>query len=160
MSHHIVAAENLTFEYPDKTRALTDVSFEIHHGDSVGIIGPNGAGKSTLINHLNGCLLATSGRVRVGDIYMDKRTRKEIRKQIGIVFQNPDDQLFMARIYDDVAFGPQNMGLSGDMLEGRVREAMQMLNIWELRNKPPHQLSDGQKRAAAIATVRVAERWK
>jgi len=153
MSHHIVAAENLTFQYPDGTGALTEVSFEIHHGESVGIIGPNGAGKSTLINHLNGCLLATSGKVRVGDIYMDKRTRKEIRKQIGIVFQNPDDQLFMARIYDDVAFGPHNMGLTGEMLETRVRQTMQMMNIWELRNKPPHQLSDGQKRAAAIATV-------
>jgi cobalt/nickel transport system ATP-binding protein len=153
MSHHLVIADNLSFEYPDGTKALSSVSFEIFHGDSVGIIGPNGAGKSTLINHLNGCLLGTSGCIKVGDIVLDRRTRREIRKQVGVVFQNPDDQLFMSRIYDDVAFGPENLGLSGEVLEKRVREALQMLNIWDLRNKPPHQLSDGQKRAGAVATV-------
>ncbi len=153
MSHHLVIAESLSFTYPDGTRALSDVSFQIHHGDSVGIIGPNGAGKSTLINHLNGYLIPSSGIARIGDIVINKKTRRDIRKTVGVVFQNPDDQLFMSRIYDDVAFGPENLGLPPETIEARVKTALDMLGMWELRHKPPHHLSDGQKRAAAIATV-------
>ncbi|MBF0430586.1 MAG: ABC transporter ATP-binding protein [Fibrobacteria bacterium] len=153
MSHHLVIAENLSYSYPDGTRALDDVSFEIHHGESVGLIGPNGAGKSTLINHLNGYLLPTSGQARIGDIVINKKTRQDIRKTVGVVFQNPDDQLFMSRIYEDVAFGPENLGLPPQVIEDRVKAALSLLNMWPLRDKAPHHLSDGQKRAAAIATV-------
>lgn len=153
MSHHLVIAEDLFFQYPDGTHALNGVSFEIHHGESVGLIGPNGAGKSTLLNHLNGFFLPTKGRMRIGDVVITRKTRKTIRKSIGIVFQNPDDQLFMSRIQDDVAFGPRNMGLPDEVVAERVSAALGLLNIGNLGHRAPHHLSDGQKRAAAIATV-------
>lgn len=153
MSHHLLIAENLVYRYPDGTAALSGVSFTIHHGESVGVIGANGAGKSTLINHLNGCLLPESGRVLIGDETVDKKTRAGIRRRVGVVFQNPDDQLFLSRVYDDVAFGPRNLGLSEAMVAVRVQSALEFLKAWELRDRPSHNLSDGQKRAVAIAGV-------
>jgi cobalt/nickel transport system ATP-binding protein len=153
MSHHIVHVKNLQHVYPDQTVALQDVSFLIHHGESVGIIGANGAGKSTLLLHLNGFLAATSGEIIIGDDTLSKETLPEIRRTVGMVFQDPEDQLFMPTVFDDVAFGPLNMGLSHEEIEARVTEALERVDAVELREKPPYHLSGGEKKRVAIATV-------
>jgi len=157
MSHHIVDFKNVYFRYPDKTEALRNLSFRITHGEAVGVIGANGAGKSTLLMHLNGSLLPTAGTVTIGDLHLTRKTRQEIRKKVGIVFQNPDDQLFMPTVYDDVAFGPQNLGMDEDDVRERVHEALNLVNSFDLRDKPPHHLSCGQKSAVAIAAVMAME---
>ena len=157
MSHHIVDFKNVYFRYPDKTEALRNLSFRITHGEAVGVIGANGAGKSTLLMHMNGYLLPTSGTVTIGDLHLTRKTRQEIRKKVGIVFQNPDDQLFMPTVYDDVAFGPQNLGMDEDDVRERVHEALNLVNSFDLRGKPPHHLSCGQKSAVAIAAVMAME---
>lgn len=153
MSHHIVEVRNLQHIYPDQTVALRDVSFLIHHGESVGIIGANGAGKSTLLLHLNGYLSATSGVVIIGDDQLSKQNLPEIRRTVGMVFQDPEDQLFMPTVYDDVAFGPINLGLSPDQVASRVMQALARVGAVELRDKPPYHLSGGEKKRVAIATV-------
>lgn len=153
MSHHIVAAERLSYAYPDGTPALREVSFCIHHGESVAIIGANGAGKSTLLQHLNGYLAPSTGQVRIGDFPVTEATLPTVRKTVGMVFQNPDDQLFMPTVHDDVAFGPLNLGLSGELLEQRVSTALQAVSAAHLAAKPPYRLSCGEKKRVAIATV-------
>ena len=157
MSHHIVAFKDVFFVYPDGTEALRGISFRITHGESVGIVGANGAGKSTLLQHMNGYLLPTSGTVIVGDLSLSRKTRQEIRKKVGVVFQNPDDQLFMPTVFDDVAFGPLNLGLDEAAVRERVQRALNMVHSLELRDKPPHHLSSGQKSAVAIAAVMAME---
>jgi len=153
MSHHIVEARNLQHVYPDGTIAIKDVSFRITHGESVAIIGANGAGKSTLLQHLNGCLYPTAGQIRIGDTLLTKSTLPDIRRTVGMVFQYPDDQLFMPTVLEDVAFGPLNQGLSGSDLERRVTEALVQVGADHLRTKPPYHLSGGEKKRVAIATV-------
>ena len=153
MSHHIVEVKHLRHVYPDGTAALRDVSFRIHHGESVAIIGANGAGKSTLLLHLNGYLTATSGTIRIGDQQLSKETLAEIRRTVGMVFQDPDDQLFMPTVYDDVAFGPLNQGLAAAEVGQRVSEALGRVEALDLRDKPPYYLSGGEKKRVAIATV-------
>jgi cobalt/nickel transport system ATP-binding protein len=153
MSHHIVEARDLYHVFPDGTRALEGVSFRITHGESVAVIGANGAGKSTLLLHLNGCLSATRGEVRIGDTPLAAGTLPDIRRTVGMVFQNPDDQLFMPTVFDDVAFGPCNLGLSGIDVEQRVVTALERVGAGHLRDKPPYHLSGGEKKRVAIATV-------
>ena len=153
MSHHIVAADHLSFSYPDGTHALREVCFSIHHGESVAIIGANGAGKSTLLLHLNGCLAPSQGTVRIGDYPVTKATLPEIRRTVGMIFQDPDDQLFMPTVADDVAFGPLNLGFPPDEVTQRVETALKAVDALHLRSKPPHRLSGGEKRRVAIATV-------
>ena len=153
MSHHIVEVKNLRHVYSDGTVALKDVSFLIHHGESVAIIGANGAGKSTLLQHLNGYLLPTSGAIRIGDFPLSKTTLPEIRRTVGMVFQDPDDQLFMPTVFEDVAFGPYNLGLTGDDVEQMVRESLERVGAAHLQGKPPYHLSGGEKKRVAIATV-------
>ncbi|HEX9078343.1 MAG TPA: ABC transporter ATP-binding protein [Desulfuromonadaceae bacterium] len=153
MSHHIVAADNLSYCYPDGTHALREVCFCIHHGESVAVIGANGAGKSTLLLHLNGCLTPTGGTVRVGDYPVTRGTLPEIRRTVGMIFQDPDDQLFMPTVADDVAFGPLNLGFPPDEVAQRVETALKAVDALHLRGKPPHRLSGGEKRRVAIATV-------
>lgn len=153
MSHHIVEFKDVVFRYPDDTEALKGVSFRITHGESVGIVGANGAGKSTILMHMNGFLLPSSGSVRIGDLEIDKKTRREIRKKVGVVFQNPDEQLFMPTVFDDVAFGPLNLGMTPESAKERVIEALTTVNCLELKDKPPHHLSVGQKSSVAIASV-------
>ena len=153
MSHHIVGVKNLRHVYPDGTVALQDISFLIHHGESVAIIGANGAGKSTLLQHLNGYLLPTSGDIRIGDFPLTKGTLREIRRTVGMVFQDPEDQLFMPTVYDDVAFGPCNLGLTGAAVEQRVMDSLAQVGAAHLRDKPPYHLSGGEKKRVAIATV-------
>jgi len=153
MSHHKVEVKNLHHVYPDGTVALHDVSFRIHHGESVAIIGANGAGKSTLLLHLNGYLSATSGEIVIGDTLLIKGNLTEIRRTVGMVFQDPDDQLFMPTVFDDIAFGPLNMGLSTREVETRVIEALGRVDAADLRDKAPYRLSGGEKKRVAIATV-------
>lgn len=145
--------KDVFFRYPDGTEALNGVSFRITHGECVGIVGANGAGKSTLLMQMNGYMLPSDGAVTIGDLQLTKKTRLEIRKKVGVVFQNPDDQLFMPTVYDDVAFGPLNLEMSAERVKERVTEALQTVGCLHLREKPPHHLSGGQKRAVAIATV-------
>jgi len=153
MSHHIVEAQNLEFTYPDQTPALQNISFKIHHGESVAIVGANGAGKSTLLLHLNGYLTPTGGQVRIGDFPLTKETLNEVRRTVGMVFQDPDDQLFMSTVFDDVAFGPLNLDLPVEEVEARVEKALTTVGLSHLKDRPPHRLSAGQKRRVAIASV-------
>ena len=134
-------------------QALFDVSLHAGKGEAVAIIGANGAGKSTLLQHLNGCLIATSGQIRIGDTRLSKSTLPDIRRTVGMVFQYPDDQLFMPTVFEDVAFGPLNLGLSGSEVDLRVTEALERVGAAHLRYKPPYHLSGGEKKRVAIATV-------
>jgi cobalt/nickel transport system ATP-binding protein len=153
MSHHIVETIELSYSYPDGTRALAGVSFRIEHGEAVAIVGANGAGKSTLLQHLSGCLLPTAGAVRVGDLPLTRSTLAAVRRSVGMVFQDPDDQLFMPTVFDDVAFGPLNLGLPPAEIESRVARALATVGAAHLKDRPPYRLSGGEKRAVAIATV-------
>jgi cobalt/nickel transport system ATP-binding protein len=157
MSHHIIEFKDVFFSYPDGTEALRGIRFRITHGESVGIVGANGSGKSTLLQHMNGCLLPTSGTVTIGDLALTAKSRKEIRRKVGIIFQNPDDQLFMPTVFDDVAFGPLNLGLDEAHVRERVNGALIMVNSLSLSDKPPHHLSGGQKSSVAIASVMAME---
>jgi cobalt/nickel transport system ATP-binding protein len=153
MSHHKLEVRDLHFTYPDGQEAIRNMSFIIHHGESVGIIGANGAGKSTLLMLLMGVIFPDRGEVLVGDIHVTKKTLPIIRQRLGIVFQNPDDQLFMTTVYDDVAFGPRNYKLDEKEVQSRVEQALNMVGISHLKDRAPYKLSGGEKRAAAIASV-------
>jgi len=153
VSHHIVEVQGLEHVYPDGTTGIHGISLKVVHGESVAIIGPNGAGKSTLLLHLNGYLAPTSGSVRIGEVPLTRETLPEIRRTVGVIFQDPDDQLFMPTVYDDVAFGPANLGLPRDEIDRRVNEALSLMGIASLKDKPPYRLSAGEKRRAAIAAV-------
>ncbi len=153
MSHHLVEARNVCFAYPGGAPALQDVSFRITHGEAVALVGANGAGKSTLLLHLNGCLMPASGEVRIGDAPLTRATLAAARRAVGLVFQDPDDQLFMPTVFEDVAFGPLNAGLPPGEAERRARAALERVGLAGLGDRPPYRLSAGEKRAVAIATV-------
>ena len=153
MSHHIVEIRNLCHIFPDGTTALDGVSFRITHGESVAIIGANGAGKSSLLLHLNGCLEPTIGSIHIGHTPLSKRTLPDIRRTVGMVFQDPDDQLFMPTVFDDVAFGPLNLGYTSVDVEERVTEVLELVGAGHLRDKPPYHLSGGEKKRVSIATA-------
>jgi len=153
VSHHIVQVKDLRYRYPDGTSALDGVNFRIHHGEAVAVVGANGAGKSTLLMHLNGAIAPEEGEVRVGDYPLTRETLPEIRRTVGMVFQDADDQLFMPTVREDVAFGPRNLKLPADEVEERVTDALTRVNALELADRPPHHLSGGEKRNVAIATV-------
>ena len=153
MSHHIVEAIDLYYTYPDGTVGLNGVSFRITHGESVALIGENGAGKSTLLLHMNGYLSATRGGIRIGDYIVSPSILNNIRRSVGMVFQNSDDQLFMPTVFEDVAFGPMNLGLEKEELEHKVMQALDTVGAAHLRSRPPYRLSHGEKRSVAIATV-------
>jgi cobalt/nickel transport system ATP-binding protein len=157
MSHHKLEVKNLKFSYPDGQVAIKDMSFTIHHGEAVGIIGANGAGKSTLLMLLMGVLFPKEGEVLVGDVHVTKKTLPMIRQRLGMVFQDPEDQLFMTTVYDDVAFGPRNYKLDEKEVEARVSKALEMVGIPHLKDRAPFKLSGGEKRAAAIASVLAME---
>jgi cobalt/nickel transport system ATP-binding protein len=148
-----VHAEGLTYSYPDGSPALRGVDLTIGAGERVALLGPNGAGKTTLILHLNGVLLPGAGRVRIGGLDVVKENFKEIRRRVGVVFQDPDDQLFMPTVRDDVAFGPANLGLRGGELDARIARALEAVGMAEVAARPPHHLSFGQRRRIALATV-------
>ena len=157
MSHYQLQARELSFTYPDGHRALQGVSFGIGQGESVGIIGSNGAGKSTLLLHLNGVLRATAGEVRVRGVPITAATVAEVRRTVGMVFQDPDDQLFMPTVFDDVAFGPNNLSIPVHEVQSRVEAALARVGASHLATRPPYRLSGGEKRAVAIAGVLAME---
>ncbi|MHB8781197.1 MAG: energy-coupling factor ABC transporter ATP-binding protein [Candidatus Geothermincolia bacterium] len=152
--HHrpAVEIENLKFAYPDGTRALAGIDLSVEEGESVGIVGANGAGKSTLLQHLNG-ILTGEGSVRIFGLPVSKKNLREIRRRVGLVFQDPDDQLFSATVFDDVAFGPLNMGLPRDRVIAEVRRALEAVGIRGVDGKSAHHLSFGQQKRVAVATV-------
>jgi len=153
MSHHIIAANDLHYTYPDGTEGIAGVSFRITHGESVAVVGANGAGKSTLLLHLNGYFIPSRGDLRIGDYPLTKKTVGSVRRTVGMVFQKPDDQLFMPTVFDDVAFGPLNLGLPPEEIESCVQLALETVGVPHLKNRPPYKLSGGEKRAVAIASV-------
>ncbi len=148
-----VEAEGLVFRYPDGRTALDGLSLRVAPGERLGIIGPSGAGKSTFLLHLNGILLPEAGVVRIGGEAVRKDNLRRIRSRVGIVFQNPDDQLFTPTVGEDVAFGPRNMGCSALETGQRVRLALSQMRLEGYEQRPVHGLSFGEKRRAALATV-------
>lgn len=156
-----IKIENLTHIYmqgtPFEATALQNINLEIDDGEFVGLIGHTGSGKSTLIQHLNGLLKPTSGTITVNDIRIDKDSQnlKEVRRQVGLVFQYPEHQLFEETVYQDIAFGPRNLGLSAEEIDVRVKEAMALvgLDFDSLKDRSPFELSGGQRRRVAIAGV-------
>jgi len=151
----IIETKNVTYEYPDGTKALEDVNFNAEEGKIVALLGPNGAGKSTLFLHFNGILRPTKGSLVVDgeSLNYEKKDLLKIRQKVGIVFQNPDDQLFAPTVLEDVAFGPMNMGLSNEEVEYRVKEALTRVGMEGYEKKAPHHLSGGQKKRVAIAGI-------
>jgi len=153
MSHHSIECCGVRFRYPDGTPALEGVTFSVTHGESVALVGANGAGKSTLLMHLVGFLTPSEGEVRIGEVPVTKDTVRDIRRSIGMVFQDPDDQLFMPSVAEDVAFGPLNLGLPDSEVAARVDDALARVGAAHLKDRPPYRLSGGEKRAVSIATV-------
>jgi len=144
---------NVTVIYPDKTKAVDNIDMAVNKGESIALIGENGAGKTTLLLAIAGILELAFGTIEIGGIQLCKKTINEIRKRTGLVFQNPDDQLFMPLIFDDVAFGCRNFGMPEDEVKIRVEETLKQLNISHLGSRSPLRLSGGEKRLAAIASV-------
>jgi len=153
----MLIAKELVIEYTDGTRAIDKVSFFLKEGENVALIGANGAGKTSLLLSLVGVLPPASGEIVMGGTKIDKKNLREIRSKIGMVFQNPDDQLFMPNIYEDVAFGPRNFGCDEDLTKKQVTAALTKLGIEHLAERSPLKLSGGEKRLATIATVLAME---
>ena len=146
----------LAFAYPDGNQALYGVNLSVQQGERVALLGPNGAGKTTLVMHMNGIHPTSHGSIHVAGQLVDSKNKesiKEIRSKVGIVFQDPDDQLFMPTVGEDVAFGPYNMGKRGLELDAIVDEALELVGMLEFKDRPPHHLSFGQRRRVAVATV-------
>jgi cobalt/nickel transport system ATP-binding protein len=157
MSTPVLDVRALAFAYPDGHQALYGVDLHVHRGERVALLGPNGAGKTTLVLHLNGILGGGAGSVAVSGLPVTKQNIAEVRRRVGVVFQDPDDQLFMGSVHDDVAFGPANLGLRGEVLERRVRDALDLVGMADYADRPPHHLSFGQRRRVAVATVLAME---
>jgi cobalt/nickel transport system ATP-binding protein len=149
--------DGVAYAYPDGHQALYGVSLRIGRGERVALLGPNGAGKTTLVLQCNGVLLPGAGRVTVAGLPVAAEHLREIRRRVGIVFQDPDDQLFMPTVAEDVAFGPANLGLRGADLATRVKAALAAVDMEEHADRPPHHLSFGQRRRVAVATVLAME---
>ncbi|MEJ7706957.1 MAG: ABC transporter ATP-binding protein [Nocardioidaceae bacterium] len=143
----------LAYAYPDGHQALYGVNLEVAKRERVALLGPNGAGKTTLVLHLNGILQPGKGSVEISGMPVTKNYLAEIRRRVGLVFQDPDDQLFMPTVADDVAFGPANLGLRGPELTERVEHALELVGMADYAKRPPHHLSYGQRRRVAVATV-------
>ncbi len=151
--HHTIEVAGLSFAYPDGHPALNSVSLHIAPGEKVALLGPNGAGKSTLLLHLNGILRTQAGQVRVCGLEVTEKTLGQVRAAVGLVFQNPDDQLFSPTVFDDVAFGPIYQGLPVAEVRQRVDEALAAVRMSDYKARVSHHLSTGEKKRIAIATV-------
>lgn len=148
-----IIVKNLSYAYPDGTPALNDVCFEITKGENVALVGQNGAGKSTLLLHLNGVIENNNGCITIAGKQLEKKNISDIRKKVGVVFQDPDDQLFMSTVFDDVAFGPINMGFSEETVKERVKKSLQKVGLSGFEERCPHHLSFGEKKRISVATV-------
>jgi len=159
LAEYILEARDVEFEYPDGTKALRGLSLCIEKGRKVAVLGPNGAGKSSVFLHFNGILRPKRGKIRFSgkDIGYDHASLMDLRKNVGIVFQDPDTQLFSASVFQEISFGPLNLGLPKKQVEKRVREAMAATGIAELEKKPTHLLSYGQKKRVSIADILAME---
>jgi len=151
---HLITIKNLNYSYPDGHQALSGINLEIGKGEIFGIIGPTGAGKSTLLQHLNG-ILKGEGEIEVDGLKIEKKTEKIIREKVGIVFQNPDDQLFCPTVYEDIAFGLFNLGFSPEEIEKKITATLETMNLTHLRDLSSHHLSFGEKKRVALATILV-----
>ncbi len=151
---HVLEIKNLSYVYPSGEKALAEISFAVAAGESLALIGPNGAGKSTLLMHLNGTVMPDGhGEVRLGGRRLDSGNLLWARHTVGLVFQNPDDQLFMPTVREDVAFGPLNLGLSGEEVNRQVSRALELTGMQGFEGRLPHHLSLGEKKRISIATV-------
>ena len=148
----MLTINNVTVVYPDGTKAINNLSMNVKSGEKLALIGANGAGKSTLMLAIEG-ILDSTGEIKIDDLVVDSKNIVKVRHQVGMLFQNPDDQLFMATIYDDIAFGPRNAGLDEESVKYRVEDRLKLLNIEHLKDKTALKLSGGEKRMAALATV-------
>lgn len=153
MTFAAIDVRGLHFVYPDGREALQGLDLRVESAERVALLGPNGAGKTTLALHLNGIHEAAAGAIQIGELVLDEVNLMEIRRRVGLVFQDPDDQLFMPNVAQDVAFGPANLGLTGAELDERVGEALAAVEASELADRAPHHLSGGERRRVAIATV-------
>ncbi|MBQ6218106.1 MAG: ATP-binding cassette domain-containing protein [Methanosphaera sp.] len=155
MAQKILEIKDLHYNYPDGTQAINGIDFEVEEGQMISILGPNGAGKSTFFLHFNGIIEPTSGEIYIEGkkLEYDKKSLLEARAKVGVVFQNPDDQLFAPTVFEDVAFGPMNMGLPEDEVKKRVENALEVVGMTEYSHKAPHHLSGGQKKRVSIAGI-------
>lgn len=151
----MITIEQLSFTWPDGTRAIDSINLHVGKGESIGIVGANGAGKSTLVNHLNAWFIPRQGSVTIDGVVASPGNAEAIRKKVGLVFQKPDDQLFMTRVYDDIMFGPTNLGMDEQESRASAERLLRLFDLWEQREKAPAHLSQGQKRFAALASVLV-----
>ncbi len=153
MTNVIISVKNLRFSYPAGVKAINDVSLEIKRGERVALLGPNGSGKSTLILLIAGLLMPQKGEVRVLNEQTTSKAFQKLRQKIGIVFQDPDDQLFNQTVFEDVAYGPKNLGLSKEQIQERCTHILKDIGINHLRDRPPHRLSFGEKKKVSLATA-------
>lgn len=154
MTENIITIKDLNFTYHDGHRALSDVNLEIKRGEVFGIIGPTGAGKSTLLQHLNG-ILKGDGEIVVDSVKIEKKNDALIKEKVGIVFQNPDDQLFCPTVYEDIAFGLFNLGFNREEIDGKISDILEKMNLVHLKDMSSHHLSFGEKKRVALATTLV-----
>ncbi|MBP6735204.1 MAG: ABC transporter ATP-binding protein, partial [Chromatiaceae bacterium] len=148
-----IEVRDLVHRYPDGTQALNGISLRVAHGERLALLGPNGAGKSTLISHLNGITQAQQGGIAIAGTLISRATVARVRERVGVVFQDPDNMLFMTRLADDIAFGPRNMGLPEAEVARRVTRALAEVGLTDLAAKPGLHLSFGQKKRAALAAI-------
>lgn len=156
MSQYIIEAKDIDFSYMDGTRAIRNLSIKIPKSKKIAVVGNNGAGKTTLFLHFNGVHQSEKGEILFDGEkidYKDRKQLKHIRRNVGIVFQNPDNQLFSGSVYQDVSFGPSNLGWAEPKIRAKIEEAMKQTGVWDLKDKPTHFLSYGQKKRVAIAGV-------
>lgn len=149
----MVELDHLTFSYDGNREVLSDISFYLKAGETVGLIGANGAGKSTLLKILAGLLTDYKGQAKIDGMDVNKKNLASVRKKTGYVFQDSESQLFLSTVYEDVAFGPRNYGYSGEEVEKKVMSALKQVHIEELKDRPIYRMSGGQKKLAAIATI-------
>ena len=157
MNRQYLNVDNLSFEYPDGFKALENINLSLSKGERLAVLGPNGAGKTTLILHLNGILGDLNGQITLNNKDFSEENISKIRKSVGLVFQDPDDQLFMPTVLEDVMFGPKNFGFSDELVEKNSINALEQVKMLQFKDKPPHHLSFGQKRKVAIASVLASE---
>ena len=157
MNQEYLSVNNISFEYPDGFKALENINLSLSKGERLAVLGPNGAGKTTFILHLNGILGDLNAQITLNNNSFSEENISKIRKSVGLVFQDPDDQLFMPTVLEDVMFGPKNFGFSDELVKKNSMKALEQVKMLQFIDKPPHHLSFGQKRKVAIASVLASE---